>query len=167
MTGAGAVSAFEHESGGHRWQGDSGGRVHTSTITVAALPEPATGGPEIAERDLEWRMTRGTGPGGQHRNKTESAVQLTHRPTGLVVRCQSERSQLRNKQSALAVLGARLKARNDAARASNTNQIRRNQLGSGQRGDKRRTIRLQDGIVTDHVLGRRWRLREYLQGVWE
>lgn len=111
-------------------------------------------------------MARGTGPGGQHRNKTESAVVLTHTPTGTVVRCQSERSQLRNKQSALAVLRARLWQAQQAKDAASVNGQRRQQIGSGMRGDKRRTIRCQDGVVTDHVLGKRWRLREYLNGEW-
>lgn len=170
IIGANPHLAFGNEAGGHRWQRvpptERKGRVHTSTITVAVLPEPADSALVVNERDLEWTTTRGTGPGGQHRNKTESAVTLKHQPSGLVVRCQSERSQLRNKQSALAVLKARLwQAENDrTARASN-NQ-RRQQIGSGMRGDKRRTIRLQDGIVTDHVLGKRWRLREYLNGEW-
>jgi peptide chain release factor 1 len=140
--------------------------VHTSTITVAVLPEPDPVALTIAAADLEWHTKRGSGPGGQHRNKTESAVELRHVPSGLVVRCESERSQLRNKESALAVLRARLwnaeRARTHAVRAAD----RRAQVGSGMRGDKRRTIRMQDGQVHDHVLGKRWSLDKYLTGDW-
>lgn len=121
---------------------------------------------EIAASDLEWHTKRGSGPGGQHRNKTESAVELRHVPSGLVVRCESERSQHRNKEAALAVLKARLwdrqRGHDHAMRAAD----RRAQVGSGQRGDKRRTIRVRDGQVHDHVLGKRWPLDKYLNGEW-
>lgn len=161
---------FAHESGGHRWQREPPterrGRVHTSTVTVAVLPEPTPTQLNVRDADLRWTTRRGTGPGGQHRNKTESAVDLLHVPSGIVVRCQSERSQLRNKQSALAVLRARLHARATSAADGEANAARRAQVGSGMRGDKRRTIRVQDGQVHDHVTGVRWRLSDYLRGDW-
>lgn len=120
----------------------------------------------LKDADLAWVFKRGTGPGGQHRNKTESAVVLTHIPTGIVAQCQSERSQHRNKESALAVLRARVWERQrDAAHGSQA-ATRRAQVGTGQRGDKRRTIRVQDGQVHDHVTGRRWKLDRYLNGDW-
>jgi peptide chain release factor 1 len=109
---------------------------------------------------------RGSGAGGQHRNKTETCVVLTHRPTGLTVRCESERSQHQNEETALALLRARLHAaeeeRHTAARAGD----RRRQVGSGMRGDKRRTIRCQEGTVVDHLTGRTWTLRAYQRGEW-
>lgn len=170
VAGEGARDAFEHEAGGHRWQRvpptEKRGRVQTSTVTVAVLPEPVQGVLSLNDRDLVWVMRRGTGPGGQHRNKTESAVTLTHTPTGLTVRCESERSQKQNKESALAVLKARLWERQRAADAATRAQDRRQQVGSGQRGDKRRTIRMRDGVVTDHVLGRQWSTVAYLRGEW-
>lgn len=170
VSGPAARDLFEGEAGGHRWQRvpptERRGRVHTSTVTVAVLPEPVAEAMTVPESELEWSTCRASGPGGQHMQKTDSAVQLRHRPSGLVVRCQSERSQHRNKASALAVLRARLwERRQDAAHARRAAD-RRAQVGSGQRGDKRRTIRVQDGQVHDHVSGRRWRLDEYLAGEW-
>jgi peptide chain release factor 1 len=170
VTGPTARDTFSEEAGGHRWQrvppNEKRGRVHTSTVTVAVFAEPEASVFHVAASDLEWMFKRGTGPGGQHRNKTESAVVLRHKPSGLVVQCQSERSQHRNKASALAVLTARLWDRqrfgDHAVRAAD----RRQQVGSGMRGDKRRTIRVQDGQVHDHLTGRRWRLEPYLNGEW-
>lgn len=142
------------------------GRVHTSTITVAVLPEPTDAQLRLRPGDLAWVTCRGSGAGGQHRNKTESAVVVTHRPSGLSVRCESERSQHQNRETALALLRARLHAteveRRSAARADD----RRRQVGSGMRGDKRRTVRCQDGVVVDHPTGRTWTLRAYERGEW-
>jgi peptide chain release factor 1 len=169
-SGSTVAATFANESGGHRWQRvpptERSGRVHTSTITVAVMAEPSERELVVQPSDLRWVTRRGTGPGGQHRNKTESAVELTHLPTGLVVRCQSERSQLRNKQSALAVLRARLQALSDASEHATSAADRRRQVGSGMRGDKRRTIRIKDGQVHDHVTGQRWNATDYLRGEW-
>src|SRR6476619_3713320 len=111
--------AFGDEPGGHRWQrippSEKRGRVHTSTITVAVLAEPDERQLVIAERDLDWAYSRGSGAGGQHRNKTESAVDLTHLPTGIVVHCESERSRLQNRAIALSQLRARIFAQKRAA----------------------------------------------------
>jgi peptide chain release factor 1 len=168
--GARAEPAFRDEPGGHRWQrvppNERFGRVHTSTITVAVLPEPSDAEVRITERELEWSECKGTGAGGQKRNKTNSTVLLKHLPTGLQVRCETARSLQFNRATALGLLRARLwaeeQARLDGARADD----RRRQIGSGMRGDKRRTIRCQDGVVTDHVTGRRWELKSYLRGEW-
>jgi peptide chain release factor 1 len=170
VTGARAESLFRDEAGGHRWQrvppNEKRDRVHTSTITVAVLPEPTEVAVRVAERDLEWSTCYGTGPGGQKRNKTESTVLLTHRPTGLQVRCETSRSQQHNRVAALGLLRARLWAL-EAARVAEARAVqRRGQVGSGMRGDKRRTVRAQDGTVVDHVTGRRWELRGYLRGQW-
>jgi peptide chain release factor 1 len=163
-----AAQAFAHEPGGHRWQRvpptERSGRVHTSTVTVAVLPEPSPCTLNLPDKDLDWKTTRGGGPGGQNVNKVETCVVLTHRPTGLVVRCQTERSQFRNKQLALEVLSARLQERIDSEAHGSRAGDRKAQVGSGMRGDKRRTIRTQDGQVHDHVTGRKWRYADYVAG---
>ncbi len=135
-------------------------------MTVAVLPEPVANVIVINDKDLEWKFCRASGNGGQHLQKTDSAVQLTHLPTKVMVRCQNERSQLQNKMSALAVLRARLWERQREADQSGRAADRRQQVGSGMRGDKRRTIRVRDGVVTDHVLGQQWPLAKYLAGEW-
>lgn len=142
------------------------GRVHTSTITVAVLPEPAEIDVRLDERDLEETTMRGSGPGGQHRNKTDSAVRLLHRPTGLVVRCESERDQSQNRRVARAVLRARLWDLEHTRTRGARDADRRAQVGTGMRGDKRRTIRTQDDQVTDNVSGRTWRFKDYERGDW-
>lgn len=142
------------------------GRVQTSTVTVAVLAEPTEVQVRLDDRDLEILTCRSSGAGGQNVNKTETAVQVRHIPTGLMVRCENERSQKQNRETALALLRARLweaeQNKVNAARAHN----RRIQLGSGMRGDKRRTIRVQDGQVNDHITGRVWQLKPYLRGDW-
>lgn len=159
VTGDDAHAAFAHEPGGHRHQRvppeEKRGRVHTSTVTVAVLPVPAPSEVRIDERDLRWTTCRSTGSGGQHLQKTDSAVQVTHVPSGMQVRCESERSQTQNKQTAMAILRARLQHQQREAERTERAQARREQVGTGQRGDKVRTYRHQDGIVTDHRTGRR------------
>jgi peptide chain release factor 1 len=168
--GVGAAALFADEAGGHRFQrvppNDKRDRVQTSTITVAVLSAPSDTELRLDPQDLEWRWSRGSGPGGQHRNKTESAVDLTHRPTGVTVHCESERSRLQNQAIALATLRARIAEANASRAERERSDTRRAQVGSGMRGDKRRTIRYQDGTVVDHDTGRRWSLREYLRGEW-
>jgi len=170
LTGKGADEAWKDEAGGHRWQRipptEKRGRVQTSTVTVAVLPEPTEAQIRIDPRDIEASTTRGSGPGGQNRNKVETCVILKHIPTGLTVRCESERSQHQNRAIALALLRARLwdAAQKQAIGARDDN--RKRQIGSGMRGDKRRTIRCQDGIVNDHLTGRHWNFKEYERGDW-
>jgi peptide chain release factor 1 len=170
VSGRGALEAFGREGGGHRWQrvppNDKRGRVHSSTLTVVVLPEPRVTEVHLDERDLEWSTCRGSGDGGQHLQKTESAVMLHHVPSGLRVRCESERSQHQNRATALGVLRARLFERAEAANRRERVEARRAQASSGERGDKRRTIRTQDDSVVDHVTGQRWTLRAYLRGDW-
>jgi peptide chain release factor 1 len=140
--------------------------VQTSTVTVAVLTEPTEMQVRIDERDIEVKTCRASGSGGQNVNKVESAVQITHRPSGLSVRCESERSQLQNRMTAMALLRARLQqAATEASRGARAAD-RRAQVGSGMRGDKRRTIRVQDGSVQDHVTGRQWSFRDYERGNW-
>jgi len=169
---------FGNESGGHRIQRvpptEKRGRVHTSTITVAVFAsdserqEEKDNGPysDLNEysKDLEIKTCRGSGAGGQHRNKTETAVQVTHIPTGLAVRSENGRSQYQNKMTAIEQLKAKLVSIENEKNNKSLSLDRKNQVGSGMRGDKRRTIRYQDGIVTDHILGIQWNLRNYLKG---
>jgi peptide chain release factor 1 len=169
-SGKDAANVFANEAGGHRWQRvpptEKRGRVHTSTVTVAVLPQPTEVEVSIPDSEVEVKTTRAGGPGGQNRQKNDTAVILTHRPTGITVRCENERSQWQNRQLAFAVLRARLWERERAKVAGDRADLRRRQVGSGMRGDKRRTIRTQDGVVTDHVLGKRWELKRYLRGDW-
>ena len=128
---------------------------------------PVTDRLAIDETELEFRFVRASGPGGQNRNKTETAVDLTHLPTGLVVHCESERSQGQNKLNALAMLRARLWSAQVEAEHATRGAARRAQLGSGARGDKSWTVRTQDDVVTHHASGQKFRLREYLEGDYE
>jgi len=170
ISGKGAKELLGNEQGGHRWQRipptERKGRVHTSTITVAVMEEASSSSVKLIDAELEISTCRGSGAGGQHRNKTDSAVQIKHIPTGLIVRCESERSQLQNKETAKEILRSRIEelsfSKNSSERADN----RKNQVGSGQRGDKRRTIRQQDNQVVDHVSGRVWRYDDYQRGIW-
>lgn len=170
IAGRGAAALFAGERGGHRWQRvpatEKRGRVHTSTITVAVLEEPKLRDQTIRSEDVDVETMRGSGAGGQHRNKTDSAVRARHRPTGIEVRCESERSQHRNRELALRILAARVADRDRAAADGARSSDRKQQVGSGMRGDKRRTIRTQDDQVTDHVDGRTWRFKSYARGDW-
>lgn len=138
-------------------------KVHTSTVTVAILREPSPVEVVISDRDLEWSTCRGSGAGGQHRNKTESAVIVKHRPSGLTIRCESERSQHQNRATALGLLRARLLLQQEESSVSAHNATRKRQVGSGQRGDKTRTVQIQNGVVVDHGTGRRAEAKEYLR----
>lgn len=170
VSGRGAAALFAGEPGGHRWQrtppNEKRGRVHTSTVTVAVLATPPRVDLAIRPEDVDIETMRGSGAGGQHRNKTDSAVRARHRPTGIEVRCESERSQHRNRELALQVLAARVVNRELTATDDARSADRRRQIGSGMRGDKRRTIRVQDDQVNDHVDGRTWRYKAYSRGDW-
>lgn len=158
---------FANEAGGHRWQRnpptEKRGRFHTSTITVAVMHDVSPHEVKIDERDLDWKFSRGTGAGGQHKNKTDTCVDLTHKPTGTKVRIDG-RSQASNKQNALAILRIRIKEQQKQNFYQERDQVRKNQLGSGMRGDKIRTIRVRDNQVKDHRLGTKTTYDKYVRG---
>jgi peptide chain release factor 1 len=163
-----ADQVFRNESGGHRWQRvpptEKRGRVHTSTITVAVLPVPTQEEFLLPPDDLLMTTTRGSGPGGQNRNKVETEVILLHKPTRIQVRCGSERSQHQNRQLALALLAARLADIQRRQERERSNGLRRQQVGSGQRGDKIRTIRIQDNQVRCERTGKSLPYTRYSKG---
>lgn len=167
-SGKGAAELFRHESGGHRWQRvpptEKRGRVHTSTVTVAVLPEAEAAQFSLDWKDLEIRTCRGSGAGGQHRNKTESAIQITHLPTGIQVRCENERSQHQNKDEALRMLRGRLLERAREQVVNKRSSERKDQVGTGMRGDKSVTIAVQRDSVTNHETGKSTTYQKYRKG---
>lgn len=157
IDGEGAYSRFKFESGVHRVQRvpetESGGRVHTSTVTVAVLPEMEEVDVNLNPADVEMQVFRASGAGGQHINKTSSAVRLIHKPTGIVVECQQERSQFQNKDKAMQILASRLYADEQERLSSEYSEQRRSQVGMGMRNERIRTYNYPQGRVTDHRIG--------------
>ena len=157
VNGRGAYSRLKYESGVHRVQRvpetESGGRVHTSTATVAVLPEMEEASVEIRPEDVEMQVYRASGAGGQHVNKTSSAVRLIHKPTGIVVACQQERSQLQNREKCMRMLASKLYEMEQERIDSQVTGMRRSQVGSGMRNERIRTYNFPQGRVTDHRVG--------------
>ena len=157
IEGKGVYSKLKFESGVHRVQRipetESGGRIHTSTVTVAVLPEVEDVEVEINPDDLEIDTYRSSGAGGQHVNKTESAIRITHKPTGIVVACQNERSQFKNKDMAMKMLRSKLYDMELAKQQSAIAAERKSQVGTGDRSERIRTYNYPQGRVTDHRIG--------------
>ena len=157
MSGRGAWSRMKYESGVHRVQRvpetESGGRVHTSTATVAVLPEMEPVDVEIRDEDIEMQVFRSSGAGGQHINKTSSAVRLIHKPTGIVVACQEERSQVQNREKCMRMLASKLYEIEQARVTGEITGLRRSQVGTGMRNERIRTYNFPQGRVTDHRIG--------------
>lgn len=169
IEGEGVYGTMKYESGVHRVQRvpttESQGRIHTSTATVAVLPEVEEVEVEIDPNELRIDVFRSSGPGGQSVNTTDSAVRVTHVPTGLVVSCQDEKSQLQNKDKALRILRARLKEEEERKQKDKETQNRRTQIGTGDRSERIRTYNYPQGRVTDHRINLTlYKLEEVLEG---
>lgn len=169
ISGNGVYSRFKFESGVHRVQRvpdtETQGRVHTSTITVAVLPEVEDVDIELDEKDLKIDTCRSSGAGGQHINKTESAIRVTHLPTGIVVYCQDQRSQVQNKETALAILKSKLYDKYKTEQDEKYAENRRTQIGTGDRSERIRTYNYPQGRMTDHRINFTvYSLTEFLNG---
>jgi peptide chain release factor 1 len=160
IDGDGAYSRFKFESGVHRVQRvpatESSGRIHTSTITVSVLPEAEELDFKIEDADIQVDYYRSSGPGGQSVNTTDSAVRLTYKPTGMIVTCQNEKSQIKNKISAMKVLVSRLLKIKEDEEAEKQGNMRLSQIGTGDRSEKIRTYNYLQDRITDHRIGQNW-----------
>lgn len=168
VSGAGSKERFAREPGGHRWQRvpptEKRGRRHTSTVTVAVFPMVEERELKIPDSEIEWEAIHGSGSGGQNKNRRATMIRMKHVPTGITVVCQRERDREQNRRTALRELRARVHFWHVSKREQQGHDARRRMVGSGMRGDKIRTIRMQDGVVRDHRTGRRTSVSRYLEG---
>lgn len=172
LSGPGAFEAMQYESGVHRVQRipatEKQGRVHTSTVTIAVLEKPTKMDITINPSDLKIDTYRSSGAGGQYVNKTESAIRITHKPSGLVVTCQTERSQGQNKEVAMGLLAARLLKAQQEADSSKLTAARRAQIGWAKRAEKTRTYNYPQNRITDHRIEKSWHnLEDIIEGKME
>ena len=169
IKGQGVYEAFKNESGVHRVQRvpvtERQGRVHTSTASVAVLPIVEAKAVDIRESDLEVTFCRAGGPGGQNVNKVETAVRITHKPTGIVVSSREERSQYANREKAMDILRAKLFEAQKEQAVGSIDQIRKEQIGTADRSEKIRTYNFPDDRITDHRIGKKWsNIEKILEG---
>lgn len=169
VSGNGAYARFKYESGVHRVQRvpdtETQGRVHTSTITVAVLPEAEEVDFELDEKDLKIDTCRASGAGGQHVNKTESAIRIVHIPTGIMVYCQDQRSQIKNRETAMSILKSKLYAKFKQEQEDKYSENRRSQIGTGDRSERIRTYNYPQGRLTDHRINYTvYSLQNFLEG---
>lgn len=172
ISGLGAYETLKNESGVHRVQRvpatERQGRIHTSTASVAVLPIVEAKAVDIKESDLEVTFSRAGGPGGQNVNKVETAVRITHKPTGVVVSCRMERSQHANREKAMEMLCARLFEAQREQAVGSVSEIRKNQIGTADRSEKIRTYNFPDDRITDHRIGKKWsNIEKILEGGFE
>lgn len=168
FSGANVKNYFNQEIGGHRIQRipitESKGRVHTSLVTVAVMEPTQRVQIELNSSEIEIKTTRGTGCGGQHKNVTDSCVVIKHIPTGIVVKCEKERSQIKNKEIALKELEKRVQELSDSKNNKKVSENRKEQVGTGSRSEKRRTYTFKSDTVVDHVSGKRASLKMAFKG---
>lgn len=165
-----SLELFKNEIGLHQIQRgpptEKRGRIHTSLISIAVIQKPEPYIFSLNQKEIEIKTCRSSGPGGQNVNKTESAVQVTHIPTGIMVRCESERSQQQNKETAINALTAKIWNDINNKNIKNQSDNIRHQIGFGSTQTKRRTLRFQDNVVIDHITNNKWTIKEYLKGNW-
>ena len=168
VTGEKAYDRFKYESGGHRWQRvpptEHNGRYHTSTITIAVFRDVKAQTVTIRPEDITWFACRGSGNGGQNRNKRDTAVTVVHKPTGMRIRCETERSQHQNREIAIQRLQNEINSKAYSLHKETSDSLRKDLVGSGQRGDKIRTIRIRDDVVTNHLNDKKMSYHEYVKG---
>lgn len=172
INGLGVYDALKQESGVHRVQRvpstERQGRIHTSTASIAVLPIVEAKVVDVKEGDLEFSFSRAGGPGGQNVNKVETAVRIVHKPTGIVVSCREERSQYANREKAMEVLRAKLFEAQKEQAVGSVSELRKEQIGSGDRSEKIRTYNFPQDRITDHRIGKKWgNIEKILEGNFE